>query len=431
MTDTTNKAKNFQPLTTERLAKVLGLTIKRDDTNKVVTFLAELSAYTEESQFNISFNAPSSTGKSFIPMEIARLFPEDDVRELGYCTPTAFFHDYGALDKENHTVTIDLSHKILIFLDQPHSELLSRLRPLLSHDKKRISVKITDKTQKGGLKTKNVILIGFPAVIFCTAMLKNDEQEATRFLLLSPEINQEKIREGILQTIKKEADDDKYAQWLNNDPERVKLKERILAIKNEQVSKIIIPNQEAIINRFFKRDMKMKPRHQRDVKRLIALIKCHALLNLWWRERNGDTISANEEDIEAGFAIWDIVSVSQELNLPPYVYHIFDEVILPAWFEKNPATADGEPAAYAPGLDRRDILKKHYEVYGRMLDGFPLRQQILPMLETAGLIYQEADADDKRRMLVYPADQFKVQPKEIYSGSDPGVNSELDISKIV
>jgi len=433
MTDnqpTLNKAQDFQPLTTKRLAEVLGLTIKRDDTNKVVTFLAELSAYTDESQFNISFNAPSSTGKSFIPTEIARLFPEEDVRELGYCTPAAFFHDYGELDKEKHTITIDFSHKILIFLDQPHSGLLSRLRPLLSHDKKQIMVKITDKNEKGGLRTKNVILSGFPAVIFCTASLKNDEQEATRFLLLSPEIHQEKIREGILQTIRKEADDDKYAEWLNADPGRISLKQRIVAIKEEGVSKIIIPNQDVIVDRFFKRGMKMKPRHQRDVKRLIALIKCHALLNLWWRERDGDTISANEDDIESGFAIWDIVSVSQELNLPPYVYHIFDDVILPAWFEKNPPSTGGEPAAYEPGLERRDILKKHFDVYGRMLDGVQLRQQILPMLETAGLIYQEADADDKRRVLIYPADQFKEQAQKKYSVDDPGVNEDIDVSGV-
>lgn len=421
----------FQPLTINELGEILGLTIKHDETNKIVTFLAELSVYTDDSQFNISYNAPSSTGKSFIPTEIARLFPESDVRELGYCTPTAFFHDYGALDKDKHTITIDLSNTILIFLDQPHPELLTRLRPLLSHDKKRISIKITDKTQKGGLKTKNVTLIGFPAVIFCTAGLKIDEQEATRFLLLSPEINQDKIRAGILQTIRKEADGEKYKEWLNADPKRILLMERIVAIKEARISQILIPGQQSIIDRFLKLDMKMKPRHQRDIKRLMALIKCLALLNLWWRERDGATISANEQDIEAGFAIWDDISVSQELNLPPYVYHIYEEVILPAWFDKNPPSASGEPAAYAPGLDRREIMKKHYDVYGRVLDGFQLRQQILPMLETAGLIYQETDTDDKRRKLVYPTNHVPIQSGTNNSETKPGVNEEIDIDSLI
>ena len=49
-------------------------------------------------------------------------------------------------------------------------------------------------------------------------------------------------------------------------------------------------------------------------------------------------------------------------------------------------------------------VNQHFEVYGRMLDTNQLRQQILPMLETAGLIVQEADPSDKRKMLIYPVE---------------------------
>ena len=216
----------FKPLSSQELIKTLGLTIKKDEENKLITFLCELSAYTENSQFNISFNAPSSTGKSYIPTEIARLFPEEDVIEIGYCSPTAFFHDIGEYKKEKKGYLVDLSRKILIFLDQPHTQLLERLRPLLSHDKKEIKLKITDKTQKFGLKTKNVLLRGYPSVIFCTAGLKIDEQEATRFLLLSPETNQEKIREAIHEKIKKETDANAYQEWLDSNPERKILKKK-------------------------------------------------------------------------------------------------------------------------------------------------------------------------------------------------------------
>ena len=64
-------------------------------------------------------------------------------------------------------------------------------------------MKITDKAKKGGSKTKNIIIKGFPAVIFCTGNLKIDEQESTRFFLLSPKISQEKIRAAIREKIKK------------------------------------------------------------------------------------------------------------------------------------------------------------------------------------------------------------------------------------
>jgi len=90
----------FKLLTSEDIIRVLGLTIKKDEENKLITFLCALSAYTEQSQFNLSFNAPSSTGKSFIPMEVSTLFPNEDVMKLGDCSPKAFFHEQGDYDKE-------------------------------------------------------------------------------------------------------------------------------------------------------------------------------------------------------------------------------------------------------------------------------------------------------------------------------------------
>lgn len=415
----------FKPLSSQELLEILGLTIKQDEENKIVTFLCELSAYTENAQFNISYNAPSSTGKSYIPTEIARLLPEEDVIELAYCSPTAFFHDVGEWNKDMKGYVVDLSRKILIFLDQPHTQLLERLRPLLSHDKKEISVKITDKSQKFGLKTKNVLLKGYPAVIFCTAGLRIDEQEATRFLLLSPEVNHEKIRQGILESIKKEADSESYKGWLDENPERKLLKERIRAIKLEGIREIKIANHQIIIDRFLTENKVLKPRHQRDIKRLTSLIKSFALINLWWRERKDTTIVANEDDIEQAFKIWDAISVSQELNLPPYIYNLYQEVILKAWDEKNGNRSEGfEEITGKLGLSRQEVLQKHFEVYGRMLDTNQLRQQILLMLETAGLIVQEADPNDKRKMLIYPTALSTKSPEQRNGESGGGVKTD-------
>lgn len=386
---------DFKPIGVKELTDVLGITIKKDEANKVVTFLCQLSAYTENAQFNVSYNAPSSTGKSYIPTEIASLFPKEDVMELAYCSPTAFFHDVGKYDKAFNGYKIDLSRKILIFLDQPHNDLLARLRPLLSHDRKEINLKITDKSQKMGLRTKNILIRGYPAVIFCTAGLHIDEQEATRFLLLSPEVNQEKIRASIMASIQKESDRDLYNESLEKNLPRMQLAERIRAIRDENIQEIKIGFQEEVERRFFERRTVLKPRHQRDIKRITSLIKCFSLLNLWWRDRDGSTITANQNDIAEAFCIWERIGVSQELNLPPYIYNLYTEVILAAWQEK---ATDGRKG----GLTRNDIAKKYYEVFEQMLDVTKFRQQILPMLETAGLIYQEADLNDKRRVLVFP-----------------------------
>ena len=290
------------------------------------------------------------------------------------------------------------SRKIIIFLDQPHFQLLERLRPLLSHDKQEIVVKITDKTQKYGMKTKTVILKGYPAVIFCTAGLNISEQEATRFLLLSPEISQSKIINAISQTINKEADAGKFNVWLEENPDRKLLKKRIAAIKSQHIKEIKLESPGKIKDIFLKRYKTFMPRHQRDIKVVIALIKSLALLNLWWRKRDGSVITANNEDIDEGFNIWDRIYISQQFNIPPYVYNLYTDVILSAWNEKN---KDLEADAKTLGVNRREILEYHFKVYGRMLDISLLRTQILPMLEVAGLVYQEPDPSDKRLKLIY------------------------------
>jgi len=391
----------FEEITSDDVISTLGLTIKKDENNKLVSFVCMLSAFTDSSQFNISFNAPSSTGKSYIPIELSKIFPEEDVMELGYCSPTSFFHDAASYDEEEDIFIIDLSRKILIFLDQPHNLLLERLRPLLSHDKKEIQLKITDKSQGLGLKTKNVLVKGYPSVIFCSAGLKIDEQEGTRFILLSPETSQEKIRDAIQEKIKKDSDNQHYEQWLESDLPRKLLKERIEAIRNENIGDIKIINTDLIKDKFFNGKKVLKPRHQRDIGRLISLVKGFALLNVWFREREGNTIIANEDDIKEACFLWDKISESQEHNLPPFVYDIYKDVIVPAFEEKNISEDEDEPK----GLTRKEINSKYFKEYGRMIDDWQLRQQIIPMLETAGLIYQEQDSKDKRKMLIFISEQ--------------------------
>jgi len=97
-------------------------------------------------------------------------------------------------DEETGEYVIDLERKILIFIDMPHDELLVRLRPLLSHDRKELHYKITDKSSKRKLRTKRIKIIGYPSVVFCTGKLRIEDQEATKLILLSLETNQEKIR---------------------------------------------------------------------------------------------------------------------------------------------------------------------------------------------------------------------------------------------
>jgi len=106
----------IQPVTLEEIKDILNRTIKHDERNKLVTFLTMLLTYTDEDQINLMLSAESSTGKSYIPLELAWYFPKDDVLEYGYVSPTAFFHEYGTMlpdPKDTRNIEDEKKRKII------------------------------------------------------------------------------------------------------------------------------------------------------------------------------------------------------------------------------------------------------------------------------------------------------------------------------
>ena len=84
---------------------ILASTIKCDETAKAVTFLGMLLAQTCEDQYNIAFQAESSTGKSYIPIEIVQYFPSKDKRIYAGASPTSFFHQIPTGEQISMAVT--------------------------------------------------------------------------------------------------------------------------------------------------------------------------------------------------------------------------------------------------------------------------------------------------------------------------------------
>lgn len=393
----------FKEMDTSEVRQILDATIKKDDETKIVTFLSMLTTYTADSQMNLFFNAPSSTGKSHLPLSVVEVFPIEDVIILAYCSPTAFFHDNGVYNKEKNEIVVDLARKIIIFTDMPDQSLISRLRPLLSHDQKESKLKITDKSQKGGNKTKNIVLLGYPSVYFCSAEMRVDEQESTRFLMLSPSIEHEKIYLGVKQAIRKASDGERFNLEINSDPNRNLLKNRIRAIKQENIIDVKIEDVEHIEKLFLKDGESLRPRQQRDIKKVISIIKGLALLNVWFRKRDGDYIWASKKDIEDGFVLWNKLSYEQDYGLAPYLFDIYTKIIMVLWNQPDDTfhglSDDTDKKEF---ITRKEILKKHFEIYKTPLGMQKLRQQILPQLEQVGLIVQERSVDDAREMVVVP-----------------------------
>ena len=225
------------------LMTVLGKTVKRDEKAVGLELLHMLSAYTSEPA-NIGVEAPTSEGKTYPAVQVAKLFPKEDVFMLGALSPTALAHDYGVLvDKDGQPIEeqldglreelrnaedpddkailkkqiqklmedsrylVNLEAKILIFLEDPQPETWARLRPILSHDVEETAYKFTDRAGRGSpLRQVTVVLRGWPVAVYFRAVGKASpfwDQMATRFTTISPEMTSEKYREAIQLTAMK------------------------------------------------------------------------------------------------------------------------------------------------------------------------------------------------------------------------------------
>ena len=284
---------------------------------------------------------------------------------------------------------VDLKKKIIIFLDQPHDDLLKKLRPLLSHDMKQLPIKITDKTREGGHKTKDILLLGFPTVVFISVKASLDEQEKTRTFLLSPEVTQDKLKASIIQSADHLSDRKAFKERLAGDPDRLKLMGHILDVKNAEIQEILLTpeDRDYITKKFLEEHKPLEPRHQRDFPRLISLIKSHALLNLYNRERGQGKVWVNRHDCNEGYNLYKEVSTANEQGVPPYMWDFWVNAV--------------KPQLYEEGLTRKHIsilYKDHYQT--RI--GEKALKNLIETLAEAGLVYEGKDPDDRRFIKIYP-----------------------------
>lgn len=388
----------FPEMKLSELAEVLSLTIKHDYLSKTITFLGMLSAYTYDSQLNISFNAPSSSGKTYITSEVAKLFPAEDKIEISGASPTALFYQQGEVDKESGCRILNLENKILIFYELPDQKVQERLRAIASHDSRVQTHFYTNKTKNGTNRTDKIAIVGFPAMLFCSASLRINEQEQTREFLLSPEQSQEKIAAAIeLQNIRG-TDEHSYFEWLSNHPERRKLIDRIQAIRDERVKYIKLPDSDVFKQRFMGGFKQLKERHTRDFTHVQQLAKAIALLNIWYRKQPDGSYLASVEDVEAAMDLWEQFAESQVMGVPPTVLHFYKEFMLTLHWQIRQSQTKGQ-IGFSHGTLSEHYLRKT----GTLLNEDTLRKQVIPQLHASGLIdHRQPEYGDRRSKWIYP-----------------------------
>lgn len=275
--------------------------VKEDRLVKQVSYTM-FSTYTNN-PINLAINAPSGEGKTHVLTTVGNLFPKTDVIYIAGMSSKAIFHKNGyialrgedtgeyievedELEKLKETVqlkksdlirikketdsiqsntileleneinrnkrrikeieknavkVIDLSRKILVFLDTPSSEIFEALMSLLSHDQYEVEYQFVDSSSRSGLKTRTNILLGWPSVIFAQAIdytrHPRYQEIQRRFIITNPRMDFEKYQSAVDLIIEKNCTPDfVYQRKIVSDDDKFMAREIILNIKDDLLS---------------------------------------------------------------------------------------------------------------------------------------------------------------------------------------------------
>jgi len=406
--------------------------IIKDDKKLVRKLLwCYLSTYTSN-PINLGIMAPSSEGKTYATVEVSKLFPKEDIISVGRMSPTALIHQKGILVNENHNPIeeklelleyelenskdsnfkkevkkekkellgksknlIDLSGKILLFLEPPNPKLWDVLKPILSHDSYEIEYKTTQ--TDGSLRVKESIIRGWPAVVFCSA--KNEAHDRiwdeieTRFDITSPNTSAKKYLEANRFTSLKMCTPS-FADSLVNDEEGEKyaryyveeIKESLLKFNDRNLiwnpfHKIIadaFPNREGISMRHFKRFI--------SYCNLSTLINADQKYKIIFQKEDETTETCpitDTDDIDFAIDMVENLSV-----IPPDKIKFIHDIFEPALKE-----------SLDNGITTQKLAEKYKQVYQKDITAKKILESYIKPLFDYGIVDFKENPDDKRQHL--------------------------------
>jgi len=381
---------------------------------------------------NLGIMASSSEGKTYATVEVSNTFPKEDVISVGRMSPTALIHQKGILVDENHNPIeekleqieyelenaedpnfrkqakkekkellqksknlIDLSGKIILFLESPHPRLWDMLKPILSHDSKEIEYKTTQ--TDGSLRVKESVIRGWPAVVFCSA--KNEAHDRiwdeieTRFDITSPNTSRTKYLEAnrftslkmgipsFADSIISDSEDEKYARYYVG-----MIKQNLLQFSKrnpiwnpfQRVIADSFPNKEGISMRHFQRFM--------SYCNLSTLINSDNKFKIIFETNNKKRESyfiTDTDDIDAAIDMVGSLSV-----IPPEKIQFVHDVFEPALKE----TLD-------VGVTTQTLAEKYRQVYQKDTTAKKILESYIKPLHDYGIADYKENPDDKRQHL--------------------------------
>jgi hypothetical protein len=419
-------------------------TIKQENSlTRLITYTA-LSAYTKE-PLNLGIIAPTSEGKTYPVNEIIKFFPNQDVWLIGSMSPKVIVRDKGILVDENNDpikedikelkkligaeknelkkedlrreldslyekskVLIDLTNKILVFLEPPHQETWNILKPILSHDNEYIEHPYVYKTETSGQEVKHIVTKGWPACIFCSAKDESNwptwPEIQSRFFITSPNMIKLKYKESNQLIGQKQGLPSLLQEQLIVSLEQVEIaKNCILLIKKELMKNlkngVWIPYHD-ILSQSLPYE---KGTDVRITLRIFTLLKLITKVNLFDRFKlkfGNETMSISSyKDLE------EVLKFTQNISgIPSYKLDFFTTIFVPLFnLKREPDTSSKDDATEERiALTITELSEYYKKIKGKAITADNIKKTYLNELKNNGLIDEMGSKIDRRRKIFFP-----------------------------
>lgn len=421
-------------------------TIKREDSLIRLVLYTGLSTYTKD-PLNLGIIAPTSEGKTYAVSEVINLFPKQDVWKIGSMSPKVLIREQGILvdwdnqpiqkeiqklnkmirkekneDKkdelleqrktlyENSKMLIDLSNRILVFLEPPHLETWAILKPILSHDSWEIEHPYVYKADKS-LEVKHVVTRGWPACIFCSA--KDDSSWSmwpeiqSRFFIASPNMIKQKYQDSNKLIGQKKGLPSLVQQQLIVSDEDVAIAKKCILLLTHK----LLSNREnhnwipfhSILSDSLPSE---KGPDVRITDRLFSLLNLITKINAYNRPKlvyGNETLAISLlTDLE------EVLKLTHNLSgLPSYKLEFFINVFVPLYLSREYPFSKGDDIEDKIAVYSNELADYYKERKGKSLTTDNIKKTYLEELKNNGLIDDFKSIVDKRMNGYYPIVDLK------------------------
>ena len=432
-------------------------TVKCEDVLIRQILYTGLSSYIQDDPINLGIIAPTSEGKTYPVEECMQYFPKTDVYKVGSMSAKVLVRQKGILiDKNGNPIghkikelvkkrnliddkkenkeeklnileeiqelfedaktLIDLSGKILVFLEPPQKEVWEILKPILSHDAPEIEFPFVNQTDREGHQTKEVVVRGWPSCIFCSAKDESNwpiwPEIKSRFLITSPNMIPKKYKEstklistkyGLPNLIQQQSIISyNEMEQANNCILFLKQKINELRSKNEDNGNKIslwIPYAKLL-------EKELPSNKGTDVrlqKRIFSLLRIIPIIKFNLRKLlvlEGETsVIANFEDLK------EVLSITQNFDgIPKFKIEFFNNIFYPCFAQKTEVdkSADHKKEEEILAVTTRQLCDYYKKIKGKPIQTDNLKQVYLNELINEGIIDYTESKINAKQYIYYP-----------------------------